>query len=400
VASQHGRIRGHESSQMISSWLGYRINGWKLQFYIIAESVHKNRERSLKMQQKMQAAVLYSLGNIQTELIDIPQINEDEVLIKVVYCGICGSDVPRSMISGARTYPLILGHEFTGKVAEIGRNVTNVKQGDRVVVAQLVPCGECKFCQASDYALCENYNIIGTGSNGAFAEYVKVPQRHVLQIDDRLNYETAAGVEPATIGYHGLQKAQIQPGETVVVMGCGPIGQLTIQWAKIFGASTVIAVDIFEEKLELARDLGADIVINAKVSDVVQQIRKFTDGGADVVAETAGSKITQQQSILAAKKKGRVVFLGIAHSNLPLEEEAIEHVLRGEIKIQGTWNSYTAPYPGIAWKATLDFMTKGTLKFKPMISHKITVDEVGAYLKKMADRTLKYNKVLVSFGDN
>lgn len=351
------------------------------------------------MEGKMKAAVLQSLGTFQTELIDIPQINENEVLIKVVYCGICGSDVPRAMVSGARKYPLVLGHEFTGEVAEIGANVKNVSVKDRVVVAPLVPCGECKYCQASDYGLCEDYNIIGTGSNGAFAEYVKVPKNHVLPIDDTLDYETAAGIEPATIGYHGLQKADIKPGETVVVMGCGPIGQLTIQWAKIFGAATVIAVDIFEDKLDLARDLGADITINAKEFDVVQKIRELTDGGADVVAETAGNKITQQQSILAAKKKGRVVFLGIAHSNLPLEEATMEHVLRGEIKIQGTWNSYTAPYPGIAWKATLDFMAKGDIKFKPMVSHKISVNEVGEYLQGMADRTLHFNKVLVSFED-
>lgn len=351
------------------------------------------------MEGKMQAAVLHSLGNFETEFVDIPQIDENEVLIKVVYCGICGSDVPRAMISGARKYPLILGHEFTGVVAEIGANVSNVKVGDRIVVAPLVPCGECQYCKASDYGLCEDYNIIGTGSNGAFAEYVNAPKQHVLRIDDRLDFETAAGIEPATIGYHGLQKADIQPGESVVVMGCGPIGQLTVQWAKIFGATTVIAVDIFEEKLELAKELGADITINAKEENVVQRIRELTNGGADVVAETAGSKITQQQSILAAKKKGRVVFIGISHSDLPLTEETTEHILRGEVKIQGTWNSYTAPYPGISWKATLDFMASGDLKFKPMISHKIQVNEVGEYLKGMADRTLQFNKVLISFDD-
>jgi L-iditol 2-dehydrogenase len=345
----------------------------------------------------MRAAVLHSLGDIREEVVNIPEITKDEVLIKVKYCGICGSDVPRAMVSGARRYPLILGHEFCGTVAETGDNVRNVKNGDRVVVAPLVPCGTCKYCKASDYNLCEDYMIIGTGTNGAFAEYVKAPANHVLLIDERLDMETAAGIEPATIGYHGLQKAEIEPGETVVVMGCGPIGQLTVQWARIFGASTVIAVDIFDEKLELVKELGATITINARNCDVVQRIRELTDGGADVVAETAGSSITQQQAILAAKKKGRVVFLGIAHSNLPLEEATMEHVLRGEIRVQGIWNSYTPPYPGIAWKATLDFMARGDLRFKPMISHKIGVDEVGQYLQGMADRSLFYNKVLVSF---
>ncbi|MFD1449070.1 galactitol-1-phosphate 5-dehydrogenase [Oceanobacillus profundus] len=351
------------------------------------------------MEGKMKASVLHSLGNFKTEMVDIPKISHNEVLIKVKYAGICGSDVPRSIISGARKYPLILGHEFAGEVAEVGSNVDSLRAEDRVVVAPLVPCGECEHCKASDYGLCDNYNIIGTGSNGAFAEYVKVPKEHVLKIDDKLDFETAAGIEPATIGYHGLQKANIQPGETVVVMGCGSIGQLTLQWAKIFGASTVIAVDIFDDKLELAKELGADILINSKKVNAVEKIKELTNGGADVVAETAGSVITQQQSILAAKKKGRVVFLGITHKGLELSEEAMDHIMRGELTIKGSWNSYTPPYPGIAWKATLDSMTKGDLKFKEMISHKIQVDEVGEYLKGMAERTLEFNKVLVSLED-
>lgn len=351
------------------------------------------------MKGKMKAAVLHSLGNIKTEMVDIPEISDDEVLVKVKYAGICGSDVPRSMISGARKYPLILGHEFSGEVVKVGSNVEGLVHADRVVVAPLVPCGECEHCKASNYGLCDNYNIIGTGSNGAFAEYVKVPKEHVLKVDDSLDFETAAGIEPATIGYHGLQMAHIQPGETVVVMGCGSIGQLTLQWAKIFGASTVIAVDIFDDKLDFAKELGADITINSKEVDAVEKIKEITNGGADVVAETAGTDITQQQSILATKKKGRVIFLGITHKGLDLSEETMDHILRGEITIKGSWNSYTPPYPGIAWKATLDYMTKGDIKFKEMISHKITIEEVGEYLKGMADRTLDFNKVLVSFED-
>lgn len=349
------------------------------------------------MEGKMKAAVLHSLRHFETEMVDIPTIDDDEVLIKVKYCGICGSDVPRSMISGARKYPLILGHEITGEVVEIGDQVDHINVNDRVVVAPLVPCGKCEHCRATNYGLCDNYNIIGTGSNGAFAEYVKAPQGHVIPIPDHLDYESAAGIEPATIGYHGLQKAHIQPGETVVVMGCGSIGQLTVQWAKIFGATTIIAVDIFDEKLELVKTLGADITINSKKVNAVEAIKALTHGGADVVAETAGSVVTQQQAILVAKKKGRVVFLGITHKGLNLREETMNHLMRGEITIQGSWNSYTAPYPGLAWKAALDYMANGKIQFKSMISHKIQVEEVGEYLKGMADRTLDFNKVLVSF---
>lgn len=348
------------------------------------------------MTRKMEASVLRSLGKFQTELVDVPLIDEDEVLIKVKYCGICGSDVPRSMSSGARKYPLILGHEFAGVVAETGKNVDHVNVGDRVVVAPLIPCLKCEFCLASNYGLCDHYNIIGTGSNGAFAEYAKAPKNHVLPIDDRIDFETAAGIEPATIAYHAVQKAAIQPGETVVVMGCGPIGQLTIQWARIFGAATIIAVDIFDEKLTLAKEFGATATFNAKACDPVDEIIKTTGYGADVVIETAGSSITQQQSILSAKKKGRVILLGITHIGIDLQEGTMDRIMRGELKIQGSWNSYTAPYPGIAWKASLEFMAKGELEFKSMVSHKITVDEVGEFIRGMADRTLRHNKVLVA----
>ncbi|MBB6450914.1 L-iditol 2-dehydrogenase [Geomicrobium halophilum] len=349
------------------------------------------------MKEKMKAAVLYGLGDIRSEWVDIPQLGEDEILIKVKYCGICGSDVPRSMVTGARKYPLILGHEFSGTIMEIGKNSGYLKTGARVVVAPLVPCGKCRHCKASHYGLCDDYNIIGTGSDGAFAEYVKVPNNHVLPIDDRLDFETATGTEPASIGYHGLQKAAIQPGDAVVVIGCGPIGQLTLQWAKIFGATTVIAVDIFEDKLTLAKELGADITVNAKENNMIDKVRTYTEGGADVVAETAGSVITQQQAILAARKKGQVIFLGITHQGLALNKEAMDHIMRGEITIKGSWNSYTSPYPGQAWQSTLKHMGEGDIQFKPMISRLIGVDDLGRYLKKMADGTLTHNKVLVSF---
>jgi len=194
-----------------------------------------------------------------------------------------------------------------------------------------------------------------------------------------------------------LQKVNIQPGQTAVIMGCGSIGQLTLKWAKIFGASTIIAVDISDEKLDLARRLGADITINSKGTDVVQKIKEITDGGADVVAETAGNVITQQQAILSTRKKGRVVFIGITHKGLELDKNTVEHILRGEISIQGSWNSYTAPYPGIAWKATIDFMTKRLINFKDIVSHVITVEEIEHYLKCMSEQTIPYNKVLVSF---
>ncbi len=156
-----------------------------------------------------------------------------------------------------------------------------------------------------------------------------------------------------------------------------------------------IAMDIFPEKLELAKSLGADILINSRECDPVRRIKELTGGGAQVVLETAGSKITQEQAVLAARKQGRVVFLGISHSDLPLQEKTIEAILRGEISLQGSWNSYSAPYPGKAWTATLEFMSQGKLQFAPMISHRIKLEELAHYLAAIADRTISFNKILV-----
>lgn len=350
------------------------------------------------MSNKMNASLLYGVGDVRYESVDMPEISSNEVLVKVKNVGICGSDLPRSMVSGlsgGAKYPIILGHEFSGEISQIGSDVKNIEVGDRVTVAPLVPCGKCVYCKSGDYGLCTDYHIIGTRVDGALAEYVKVPKDHVLKLPDTLDFETAAGIEPATIAYHGLAKADIKTGDSVVVLGCGPIGQFTIQWAKVFGASKIIAVDIFNEKLELAKELGANYTVNPKETDVIAEIQKITNGGADVVIETAGSKFTQEQSLLIAKKKGNVVFVGIAHSELPLSEKAAESILRGELKIQGSWNSYTQPYPGRAWHATLDFMGKGDIVFKPMISHRIKLEEAGEYLKKMANREINFNKVVV-----
>lgn len=350
------------------------------------------------MEKTMKASVLHGVGDVRCEYVPVPEAGEGEVLIAPKYVGICGSDLPRSMVSGlsgGAAYPLILGHEFSGQVEKIGAGVSRVKPGDKVAVAPLVPCGSCSYCQNGEFGLCSDYQIIGTRVNGALAEFVKVPESHVLILPDNLDYETAAGIEPSSIGYHGVAKADIKAGDTVVVLGCGPIGQFAIQWARVFGAANIIAVDVFPEKLELAKTLGATHSINGKDENAIEAVHKIAVNGADSVIETAGSRFTQEQSLRIAKKHGTVVFVGISHTELPLSAEAAESILRGELVIKGSWNSYTQPYPGQAWSATLDFMGKGDIVFKPMISHVISLEETGEYLSKMARRELSFNKVLV-----
>ncbi|MGG5329655.1 galactitol-1-phosphate 5-dehydrogenase [Enterococcus sp. AZ163] len=349
------------------------------------------------MAKQMEASVLVAPGILEYKKVGVPAISENEVLIKVAYAGICGSDVPRANLeNGARIYPIILGHEFSGTVDKVGSNVTKIKIGDKVAVAPLIPDPNSEYTKEGNYGLSDNYNIIGTGSNGAFSEYVAVPEDHAVVMPEELDLLSAAGVEPATISWHALRRAQIEVGDIVAVLGCGPIGQFAIQIAKIFGAKTVIAVDIFDDKLTLAKELGADITINSKSIDLEQVIKELTGLGVDVVIETAGSKFTQKQSLLITRKHGRIVFVGISHQDLPLSEVEAERIMRAELTVTGSWNSYTAPYPGRAWEATLDEMSKGRIKFKEMISHEISLKELPEVLPKMFKRELNYNKIVVA----
>lgn len=347
------------------------------------------------MEGKMKAVALHAIKDLRYEDVNIPTIGADDVLVKVKYVGICGSDMPRAMVSGAYHYPTITGHEFSGQVVEIGNNVDDIKVGERVTVAPLIPCGECEFCKKGNFALCETYEFLGSRNDGGFAEYVRVPKENILILPEDLDYETAAGIEPASISYQAMSKTGIKVGDTVAVVGCGPIGQFAIQWAKIFGASKVIAVDVLEDKLKLAKELGADIVVNSKECNAVEKVLEITNGGVEAVVETAGMKITEEQSVLMCRKLGKVVFLGISHDELRFSEKTFDRIMRGEIALQGSWNSYAAPFPGIAWRATLDFMEKGQIVFKPMISHKIKLEELPGYFHKMFNKEINYNKVLV-----
>lgn len=344
----------------------------------------------------MKASVLVAPGKIKVKKIPVPEIKDDEILVRVAYAGICGSDIPRANAeNGARMYPLVLGHEFSGIAEKVGAKVTRIKPGDSIAIAPLIPDPESEFSQEGAYGLSDNYNIIGTGSDGGFAEYAKVPEEHAVLLPEGLDLMTAAGVEPATISFHAMQKANIKVGDTVAVLGCGPIGQLAVQIAKIFGAKLVIAVDIFDDKLALAKELGADITINGGDENLEEAIQRITGHGVNIVIETAGSKITQKQSLLITRKGGTIVFVGISHQELPLTAKEAERILRAELTIAGSWNSYTAPYPGRAWGATLHEMSKGRIEFKPMISHIIGLSEVEEYLNKMYTRELAFNKVLV-----
>lgn len=312
----------------------------------------------------MKAGVLHAKDDIRYEEIPMPTVSKGEVLVKVKATGICGSDLSRVLGDGAHFFPIVLGHEFSGEVSEIGEGVTSVKVGDRVAGVPLVPCLTCEDCQKGNYSLCKHYSFIGSREQGSFAEYVKLLDRNVVKFDDSVSFEQGAFFEPATVALHGLLCADYRAGEDVAILGGGTVGMFTAQWAKIFGAKRVFVFDIDNDRLALAKRLGADETINTLDKDFRQQIDELTNKkGFGFVYETAGVDITMKLAFEIAGNKASICFIGTPTKDLVFTPKLFENMNRKEFKLTGSWMSYSAPFPGKEWTLTAHYFSTGELKF-------------------------------------
>ncbi|MDR3337395.1 MAG: galactitol-1-phosphate 5-dehydrogenase [Treponema sp.] len=341
----------------------------------------------------MKAVRLYKPGDIRTEDAPVPEIKDDEVLIKVMAVGICGSDIPRALTYGAHVSPLILGHEFSGSIEKAGKAVKGFSTGDRVTVPPLVPCEKCKWCQMGEYSLCEDYNYYGSRCDGAMAEYIAVKEKNLLRLPSQISYEDAATSDPCANGLHAMARSGFKSGESVVIYGAGPIGLFALQYAKKNGASKIIAVDVWPEKLNIAKSLGADVIINAKEADVPEKVKRETGGGVNVAIDFSGVPAAQLSCIHCVSKLGRVVLLGISHKGLELSEKEVDLIMREQLDLRGSWNSFTRPFPGSDWTGSIELMEKGVTA-REIISHRLSLDEAPDIFKKIAAGGFFFNKVM------
>lgn len=319
----------------------------------------------------MKAGVVHAREDIRYEDIKKPVVEPGKVLVKVKYTGICGSDVPRVNGDACHYFPNVLGHEFSGTIAEVGEGVTSVQVGDRVAGVPLVPCMECEDCQKGNYSLCKHYSFIGSREFGSFAEYVAVPERNVVKFEDSVSFEQGAFFEPSTVALHGLERVNYKGGECVAILGGGTIGLFTMQWAKIYGAKKVVVFDISPERLELAKKLGADDVINTLDSDFMEQAMALTEGkGYGFVYETAGNTITMHMAFQLAANKAGVCFIGTPTKELTFSVSDWENINRKEFMLTGSWMSYSAPFPGHEWELTAHYFKTGELKFDEALIYK------------------------------
>lgn len=314
----------------------------------------------------MKAAVLYGNEDIRYTEWEEPQVKPGTVKVRVRATGICGSDVPRVLHNGAHFYPIVLGHEFAGDVVEVGEGVTTLQVGDTVTGAPLLPCMQCPDCQMGNYSLCKHYSFIGSREQGSFADYVVIPEANAVQYDPSIPYTQAAMFEPATVSLHGVLCNDYKAGGTVAILGCGTIGIFALQWAKIFGAKQIIAYDIDDGRLELAKRMGADVLVNTLSQKFDEVTKEVTNGvGCDYVFEAAGNPITMQMAFEVAANKAHVCFIGTPHRDLTFTPAQWENLNRKEFKLTGSWMSYSAPYPGKEWRLTAHYFATGQLKFDP-----------------------------------
>ncbi len=315
------------------------------------------------MEGKMKVAVMLGIGKMGFEERDIPKVKDNEVLVKLEYVGICGSDLHYYETGAIGDYvvkpPFVLGHEPGGTVVEVGKDVKNLKVGDRVALEPGKTCGHCEFCKTGNYNLCPDVVFFATPPvDGVFQEYVAHEAGLCFKLPDNVSTMEGALIEPLAVGFHAAMQGGARAGQTAVVMGAGCIGLVTMMALKAMGVSKVYVIDIMEKRLQKALELGADGIINGAQADVGEEVRKLTNGkGCDLAVETAGTQVTTVQAIHMTKKGATIVLVGYSKSgemtlpmSLALDKEltfktvfryrhiypmAIEAVAAGKVDLKG-----------------------------------------------------------------
>lgn len=315
------------------------------------------------MKGTMKTAVMLDIGKIGFEEREIPQVKDDEVLVKLEYVGICGSDLHYYESGAIGDFvvkpPFVLGHEPGGTVVEVGKDVKHLKVGDRVALEPGKTCGHCEFCKTGRYNLCPDVVFFATPPvDGVFQEYVAHEADLCFKLPENVSTMEGALIEPLAVGFHAAMQGGARAGQTAVVMGSGCIGLVTMMALKAMGVSKVYVVDILEKRLQKALELGADGVINGSSKDAVEEVMKLTEGrGCDLAIETAGTQVTTVQAMHMTKKGATIVLVGYSKSgemtlpmSLALDKEltfktifryrhiypmAIEAVAAGKVNLKG-----------------------------------------------------------------
>ena len=344
----------------------------------------------------MKALLLTAPSRLEFVDFPDPQPTDDEVVVRVHACGICGSDIHGwDGSTGRRNPPLIMGHEASGEIIATGPRVTGWRAGDRVTFDSTISCGACRFCQEGQVNLCENRRVVGVSpaeykQHGAFAGQLAIPARILYRLPDSLPYPQAAMVEPVSIAVHAVQRTKIAPGSTAVVIGSGMIGLLVIQALRWAGAKNVVAVDLADNRLALASQLGATHTINSSRADAAAEVARITDGlGADTAFEVVGFTPTLNLAIGVLKRGGTCVLVG--NLSPKTQDFPLQGVVTKELSLLGSCAS-AGEYP-----LCLDLIARGVINVQPMIETVAPLAEgAGWFARLSAKDGGKYMKVILA----
>lgn len=335
--------------------------------------------RETEMQKEMRAQVIETPGKMVLKRVPIPQISEDEVLIKVKMCGICGTDWKIFTGDYASQYlPMIAGHEFWGVIEQIGANAKGLVVGDRVAVDICLPCGTCYFCRRGDHLLCQTFTQLGIHTDGAFAEYMKAPWKNCYIIPPEVDDYAAAFIEPMTTVLEGAKRMNCKIASSVVVIGCG-LGILHAAMAKLRGAVPVIVIGDSTKKLQMAKQMGADFVIDIRETpDPVSRVKELTNGiGADYVIEAVGTPKTYEQAFAMVRRGGTVESFGVVPEGQTAALAPYEFVL-GEKKVSGSCAGF-----GNDWGDVITLLKYHRIDPRPLYSMVVPLEELETALHEI-----------------
>jgi threonine dehydrogenase-like Zn-dependent dehydrogenase len=320
----------------------------------------------------MKALLLKEYGKFTIENLDKPKIGLWDVLVRIKACAICGSDLHGyDGTSGRRRPPLIMGHEASGIIEEIGANVQGYQKGDRVVFNSTVYCGNCSFCKEGRQNLCANSRVYGVDNgiyhlDGAMAEFAAVPAHILYPLSDQISFEIGALIEPAAIALHAVNRTKIKINDTVLVIGAGPIGLLLIKLLKNSNAGCIVSADIADDRLEASIKAGADFVFNTGNETGMENIRKMLPGGADIVFEAVGFGATVNSSLALAKRGGTVTLVGNAAPHADID---FQKIVLNELNVNGCYACSDE------YKTVLVLLEKGSLKMDDILSVSAPLEE-------------------------
>lgn len=322
----------------------------------------------------------------------LPEISASDVLIQVKACGICGSDIHgMDGSSGRRIPPVVMGHEASGVIQQLGANVDDLKVGDRVTFDSTVFCNDCDYCSQGQVNLCDNRQVMGVSCgefhrDGAFSEHVACPAHICHRLPEGLSFEEAAFAEPVGVAVHAVNRSQVKRGDTAVVIGSGLIGLLVIQAIKWRGCSQIIAFDLDDSRLALAKQLGATEVFNSKQSDAVKSVVDLTGGGADHAFEVVGASVTVNMAIDCVRKGACVTLVGNLSPEVTMP---LQKVVTRELTLFGSC-AINGEYP-----EALTAIADGHIQVTPLITAQVNIDNAGEWFAKLKAAEQPYLKVLV-----